>query len=209
MRARLPLRSALLPLALALSAHAVSAVDLPAGTRLSVRLSTRLSTHRSRPGDVVAATVIAPVREGEQVLLPAGAEVSGRVVEVGRRRHRPAIRVEFSQIAAGGEARPLQARVAEIDDARERVEPDGAIVGYARPALRPGVLEAALLVAAGSPIAAGLYEAGRLLRRSAQHCGVDYAPGVEASLELIQAVRLPDAPHAAPLPAADWDWAAD
>ena len=48
------------------------AVDLPAGTRLSVRLTQNVYSHAVSPGQRVDTLVIAPVRAGGRVVVGPG-----------------------------------------------------------------------------------------------------------------------------------------
>lgn len=54
---------------------------LPAGTALRVRLDHAVSTATHRAGDRFTATLAEPLRDGERVLVPKGARVTGRIRE--------------------------------------------------------------------------------------------------------------------------------
>jgi hypothetical protein len=56
-------------------------VTLPAGTAVTVRLVSAVGSKLSSKGDHFSATVATPVQLGGKVVLPAGAEALGRVVE--------------------------------------------------------------------------------------------------------------------------------
>lgn len=56
-------------------------ITIPSGTRLEVRLADRLSSDGSRSGDTFAATLDEPIVVNNQVLVPAGAKVTGQVTE--------------------------------------------------------------------------------------------------------------------------------
>ena len=56
-------------------------VALPAGTVVTVRLSSAVGSKISAQGDHFSATVATPVEVDGKVVLPAGAEVLGKVVE--------------------------------------------------------------------------------------------------------------------------------
>jgi BON domain len=55
---------------------------IPAGTTLSVRLIDSLDSSRNQVGDTFRATLYAPLRRDGEVVVPAGTDVEGRVVEV-------------------------------------------------------------------------------------------------------------------------------
>ena len=57
-------------------------VIVPAGTLITVRLDNPLSTESSRVGDVLHATVVAPVQVGGETVISEGASVQGYVAMV-------------------------------------------------------------------------------------------------------------------------------
>ena len=78
----------------------------------------------------------------------------------------------------------------------------------APPRLRPSKVEVLLLLAAHAhPVVLGLAEAGKLARRQAGPPAIAYGAGVEMTLRLLEAVRLPA--EAAVAPAVGEDLAAD
>ncbi len=56
-------------------------IDIPAGTRLSVRLDQDLGSKISRPGDSFSATVSADVKVNGQTVIPRGARADGTVID--------------------------------------------------------------------------------------------------------------------------------
>ena len=56
--------------------------ELPEGANIRVELLDRLSTASSEKGEAFRSRVASDVVQGEQVLIPAGAEIDGRVAEV-------------------------------------------------------------------------------------------------------------------------------
>jgi len=189
-------------------AGAVSApaVDLPAGTPLSVRLTTGVSSRASHPGDAVAAALIAPVEIEGQTVLPAGWTLRGTVSEAGRLGGRASLRLDFSELVDDDdEGSPIATRVVAVDNSRESVD-DGRIVGL-RPKRRlPSPVAVVLMALAHDhPITLAAFEAGRLVLRAAQHSAIDYPAGVELSLALAAPLAIAPAPALppAPPPAAD------
>jgi hypothetical protein len=61
------------------SSKAAIAVTVPAGTLVRVRLVQGVTTARSRAGDGFAATLDAPIVEGERTVVPRGTEFHGHV----------------------------------------------------------------------------------------------------------------------------------
>jgi hypothetical protein len=62
--------------------HLLRRGELGEGTSIRVRLLERLSTAQVEKGQAFRTTVATDVLQGDQVLIPAGAEIDGRVVEV-------------------------------------------------------------------------------------------------------------------------------
>ncbi len=190
------------PLAVVLSgaltlAASAQASELESGSTLSVRMTSRISSHDSREGDPVEAVLIAPARDAEGPVLPAGTLVKGHVVEV---RHgfgrRASIRLHFDELVAlDGTRLDVDARVSDVDNAREEVTADGTIVGLPPFSSRPSAAHLALLIAAlPHPVLLALVEAGRFAGRRAQHGVIDYGPGVEMQLALERLANVPDTP---------------
>jgi hypothetical protein len=117
------------------SIHSLMLQQAPVGTQLSVRLNTTMGSFASKPGQPLSGIVIAPVMQDGQVLIPAGATVSGKVKSVTRVgfgvfHERAALSLEFNRLTLpGAEPIPLTARLVQVDNARERVTPAGLIQG--------------------------------------------------------------------------------
>jgi hypothetical protein len=62
--------------------HPLGPGEVAEGTMIRVRLLTGLSTAQSQPGEVFKSHVASDVLQDGRVLIPAGAEIDGRVVEV-------------------------------------------------------------------------------------------------------------------------------
>src|ERR1700691_319074 len=107
----------------------------PAGTEVHIRLTTTVGSYASKAGTPVSALLLAPLREDGETVLPAGSVVSGRVkravrVGLGIPHETASLDLEFNQAALPGSASiSIAARVAEVDNARERVTRDGRIHG--------------------------------------------------------------------------------
>jgi hypothetical protein len=108
---------------------------LSAGTRLEVRLSLPTGSRVSHPGDPIRALLIAPVFLEGRLLIPQGAIVSGAIesvhrVGLGLKRLTSGIEYRFDtlQLPAGTPI-PIEARVAEVETAKERVNAEGMIGG--------------------------------------------------------------------------------
>jgi hypothetical protein len=123
----------LLSVFLAITASSMHA--LPEGTPLHVRLTTTVGSYASARGSAVNAVLIAPAILGGETILPAGSALTGRVKSVTRvgfgvRHETAGLDLEFDRITPpGGEPIPLFAHLADVDNSRERVTPDGRIHG--------------------------------------------------------------------------------
>ncbi len=109
--------------------------EVPAGTRLEIRLTSTIGSYASKPGSAVSAVLIAPVRVGGELLLPAGSILTGTVksvrrVGLGVLHETAALSLDFNQvILPDDETLPLSAKVIAVDNGRERVEKNGEIGG--------------------------------------------------------------------------------
>ena len=106
------------------------------GSVIRVRLLDQLSTRDSVKGDMFRSRVASDVIEGGQVLIPAGAEIDGTVVEAssgerlgshGTMRLRPE-----TVVLADGSRYRLQAYVAGAPGARARIDREGTIGAESR-----------------------------------------------------------------------------
>ena len=121
--------------------HALRPGELQAGTSIRVHLLGRLSTADTEKGEPFRTRVANDVLQGGQVLIPAGAEIDGRVVEVstGHAGGHGAMRLEpEAMILPNGERFRLHADVTGTPDARTHVVGEGTIVPGSR-AKRDGI----------------------------------------------------------------------
>jgi hypothetical protein len=98
-----------------------------------MRLDATVSTASAKAGDVVVAHLVEPVRQGDRLLVPDGAEVRGRVVTAvrsGKVKGRARLVVEFDRLTVDGRAHEIAATPIDITagDSKKR---DAAIVGGA------------------------------------------------------------------------------
>lgn len=110
-------------------------IAVPVGCKLQVRMQTPVASWSSSVDTPISAVLIAPVLVNGQVALPVGCILSGRVRSVARvglgiRRERASLDLEFARISfPGGQVSALAARIAQVDNGRERVTPTGLIQG--------------------------------------------------------------------------------
>jgi len=110
-------------------APVVREVSIPDGTSLRLDLSTPLDTDTSRVEDVVRATLREPVRVNDEIVLPAGTELTGNVTDVegsGRVKGRARIAYRFTSLRLGNERHAIQtasiahqAEATKSDDAKK------------------------------------------------------------------------------------------
>ena len=113
------------------------------GSVIRVRLVDQLSTRDSVKGDTFRSRVASDVMEGGQILIPAGAEIDGTVVDASSGAHLGShgsmrLRPETVIMADGSRYR-LQAYVAGAPGARARVDREGTIGAESR--VKRGAIE--------------------------------------------------------------------
>jgi hypothetical protein len=175
------------------SAGLLTIREVPAGTRLEIRLTSTIGSYASKPGSPVSAVLIAPVRVGGELLLPAGSILTGTVKSVRRvgygiLHEAAAMSLEFNEIILpDDETIPLAARVIAVDNGRERVEKNGEIGGMrmtSSVAYRvSGYIRMALMLNIHAELAAW---AIRTLVIQVPEPEIYFKPGVELSLTLTE-----------------------
>lgn len=180
-------RTGWLILAMTANALGAQAPDPP----LWVRSLAELSSHHSPVGSPVQMVVTRDYATSAGILIPMGSHVTGTVVQATRKKH-SALRLAFHQVTIGGQTFPLAAHVQSVDNARERVEPDGTILGLDELRKRPGKVEMILLAAAYvHPALLVSFETTKYIVREVKRPEVHYAAGTDLAL---QVDRLPARP---------------
>jgi BON domain len=86
-------------------------VTIPAGTQITIRLNDTLDTERSQVGDTFHGTLGVPLVVDSETVVPSGADVVGRVVDVksaGRFAGNSALTLELSSLAVNGKTYNIQ-----------------------------------------------------------------------------------------------------
>lgn len=86
-------------------------VTIPEGTTLAVRLTEGIDSERNKVGDVFHATLDAPISLDGETVMPAGADLVGRVVDVKSAGHyagKSALALELTSLRANGQTYNLQ-----------------------------------------------------------------------------------------------------
>src|SRR6185437_12587511 len=110
--------------------HPLAPGELPDGTTIRVHLLSRLSTVDSQPGEVFRTRVATDVLQDGQVLIPAGAEIDGKVMQVASgtmRSHGTMLLRPDTVILLDGTRFHLDAQVSGAPGTRARISGEGYI----------------------------------------------------------------------------------
>lgn len=110
----------------------VHAATIDAGAGISVRLKTRVGSAISKAGDPIQAEVIAPVRNGERIIVWPGTLLNGTVktaTPAPSATGRALLLLDFDSLAGSGNTVNIKTIVAGVDNAREKVDANGNILG--------------------------------------------------------------------------------
>lgn len=86
-------------------------VTIPAGTQVTIRLNDGLDTERNQVGDSFHATLGAPIVMNDETVIPSGADVVGRVVDVksaGRMAGSSTLTLELNSLSINGKTYNIQ-----------------------------------------------------------------------------------------------------
>jgi hypothetical protein len=100
------------------------------GTTIRARLLDRLSSAENRDGDQFHTRVLSDVYQGDQVLIPAGSEIDGRIVHVSTGHaggHGSMILHPETVILPGGSQMRMYAQLTNTPDSSARVGDEGAV----------------------------------------------------------------------------------
>ncbi len=183
---------------LALHIHLYS-LELPLGTRIEIRLNQGIDSYKAKAGMTLDATVVAPVLVGGKLAIPAGATLSGSLTSVQKvgiglihERARMELRFNWLQLP-DGVGMPIHTRIFKIENAREKLDRAGRIIGI-RSTNTPGYRAAGTLtsLAAVDPIALLFSSSafGATLRFSDPE--IHWERGAELILETERPLDLPE-----------------
>jgi hypothetical protein len=134
-------------------------IIVPYGTVLAVRLTESLSSELNEKGDTFLASLASPVLVGDRVVIPEGAGIKGRVVEVqsaGRFSGRPAMIIEVTRLAYNGNSYDLRSNQYAKEGPSRNVRSAATIGGGAGlGAVLGGILGGGKGAAIGAMIGAG------------------------------------------------------
>src|SRR4051812_33786174 len=169
-----------------LCAACAFAIEYPAGTDLPIRLQSKLSTQTAKAGDPVEADVI-----GGPLM---GAIVRGTVekaVKSTKGDERSMLALKFAELESGAKKTKLEARVAEVENAREQVDAAGMIQGILASETITGKLDQGIAKVADkyAGLAGILGEIKGSVFKAAES-DVTYDAGVELALRLTAPVEV-------------------
>jgi hypothetical protein len=143
----------------ATSATAPEKIVVPYGTVLAVRLTESLSSDLNEKGDNFIASLASPILVDDRVVVPEGAGIKGRVVEVesaGRFSGRPAILIEVTRLGFNGNSYDLRTSQYSKEGSSRNVRSAATIGGGAGlGAILGGILGGGKGAAIGAMIGAG------------------------------------------------------
>ena len=131
-----------------MASESVPTYTVPSKAELFLRLKTPVSTTSSHLNETVEAATERDVEINGQVAIPVGAVVSGRIallIPSSSPTDRAKLLLKFNTLKLPGEpALPLECHVTDVDNAREKVLPDGAIQGVLASELPVTLLNSAI-----------------------------------------------------------------
>jgi hypothetical protein len=142
-------------------------VTIPSGTTLAVRLVDSISTETSQPGQTFHATLDSPLAYEGDVVIPAGYDVEGHIVDVksaGKFAGKSVLALQLDRISVGGKSYALQTDQYKREGASrgtntaEKVGA-GAGIGAIIGAIAGGGKGAAIGAAAGGGLGGGVQAA--------------------------------------------------
>ncbi len=183
--------------------HHLSPGELGAGAIIRVRLMTRLSTTLSAQGEKFRSRVASDVLQDGQVLIPAGAEIDGRVVEVseGRPGGHGSIRLRPDTVVlTDGQRFRLDAQITGAPGTRNRVNGEGTIDAGSRwrkdgieygAAVGAGAVTGAVIGGPVGALAGGLIGAGAItVHLLVDHPQANLEPGTVLLITLNSRLNL-------------------
>ncbi len=173
------------------AAHVV-AVQIPAGTELSIRLLDKVASETSKPQTPVRATLIIPVIEGGKVALPFGVQLTGEIKQAkpAADKDQALLELTFTQIGMGTYRTSLSAIVSALDNSREMVNDQGVITGINGSEAYGARIDQGIAKLQNSDrfasLAGIIQGAKQALKIQEVNANIDYDPGVEMVVKLIR-----------------------
>ncbi len=142
-------------------------VTIPSGTTFSVRMIDSIDTGRNQPGDMFHASIYAPITIDDKVIIPEGADVTGRIVDLkdaGRFAGQPELGLELVSVAMNGRSYSLvtdkyRQQGASRGARTAKTVGSGAAIGAIIGAIAGGGKGAAIGAATGAGVGGGVQAA--------------------------------------------------
>jgi hypothetical protein len=174
-----------------LSALRPAPVTVPEGATLPLVLETAISSATSSSGDIVVARLAEDVRVGEKVVVPAGAEVRGRVtaaVPSGRVKGDARLAFDFDTIVLEGKEHSIGTRPIDITAANSHKRDAVIIAGGAGAGAVIGAIAKGGKGAAIGTLIGGAAGTGVVLTNKGKD--VDLGTGARVTVRLTREARL-------------------
>jgi hypothetical protein len=166
-------------------------LTLASSTKLYVRLDTAVSTKTSHLNQAVTARVVREVTSGQGVLVPMGAEVTGKIeklIPTSDPTDHARLLIHFTQLVIPSHpSLNLTAHLTEVENARETVLQDGTIQGVLEKNAAVGRMDG-LLDKLGSPGSEIEKVSGKALGKP--DTSIDYPAGTDLALTLDQPLAV-------------------
>ena len=167
------------------------AAKIPAGASIQVRLTTEINSATAKAGDSFQTLVIAPVVVDGQVVMAAGAKLSGHIKNLtvaANPEDRATLTLAFDELTEpGGKKVKVAAKVTGVDNARESVDSDGQIKGIVASETASGRLDQGInKISEKYPSFGDLLGTVKQAVLKETDANIDYKAGVEMTIALSQ-----------------------
>jgi len=167
------------------------AAKIPAGASIQVRLTTEINSATAKAGDSFQTLVIAPVVVDGQVVMAAGAKLSGHIKNLtvaANPEDRATLTLAFDELTEpGGKKVKVAAKVTGVDNARESVDSDGQIKGIVASETASGRLDQGInKISEKYPSFGDLLGTVKQAVLKETDANIDYKAGVEMTIALTQ-----------------------
>jgi hypothetical protein len=169
------------------------ATQVPGGARLQIRLTGAINTANAKVDQQFGAVLIAPVMVGNQIVVATGVKVAGHIKEVTaalKSDDQALLALAFDRLTdSSGKEAPIEAKLVEVDNARESLDKDGRILGIIASQTGSGRLDQGI-----NKVSEKYSGLGELLGTIKQavlkepDANIDYEAGVEMTIELAKAL---------------------
>jgi uncharacterized protein YcfJ len=144
-------------------------VTVESGTTFNIRMIDAVDSARNKPGDSFRATLDSPITIGDQVVIPEGAEVVGRIADLkdaGRFAGQPQVALELSSLSMNGRKYTLHTnQYARVGKSRgtntAKKVGTGAAIGAVIGGIAGGGKGAAIGAATGAGVGGGVQAASK------------------------------------------------